>query len=245
MISPNFLSSNLKDIVIEDFHTAAVFEKYALDFCCHGGKTIDEACREKGIEASSVLSELENLNVKSEDSSPRFGDWDSDFLIDYIVKNHHSFVSRMIPVLRTHTQKIASVHGARHPEVIKIADHFNTVANDLQQHMQKEEVVLFPFIKELARAKKAGQNTVRPPFGTVGNPIRMMEAEHQAAGDEMNAIRKLSNSYTVPEDACTTYRVTYQELHDFEMDLHQHVHLENNILFPKAILLESELLSTN
>lgn len=244
-MSPNFLSSSLKDIVIEDFHTAAVFEKYALDFCCHGGKTIDEACREKGIKTSSVLTELETLSVKCDGSSFRFGDWDSDFLIDYIVNNHHAYVSKMVPVLLVHTQKIASVHGARHPEVVKIADHFNSVAGDLQQHMRKEELVLFPFIKELARAKKAGQHTLRPPFGTVGNPIRMMEAEHQAAGDEMSAIRNLSNGYIVPEDACTTYRVTYQELHDFEVDLHQHVHLENNILFPKAILLESELLSTN
>ena len=245
MANPDLHTLSLKDIVTQDFHAAAIFEKYALDFCCRGGKTIDEACGERGIEVASVLDELETIKSKSEGSSIPFSDWGVDVLINYIVNTHHAFVSRMIPVLLAHTQKIASVHGARHPEVIKIADHFDTVAGDLQQHMQKEEVVLFPFIKQLAQAKKAGQCRVRPPFGTVRNPIRMMEAEHQAAGDEMSSIRSLSNGYIVPDDACTTYRVTYHELRDFELDLHQHVHLENNILFPKAILFESELLSSN
>jgi regulator of cell morphogenesis and NO signaling len=175
----------------------------------------------------------------------RYGEWGVDLLIDFIVNNHHSYVTKMIPVLYAHTQKVASVHGARHPEVIQIAAHFEAVAHEFQQHMQKEEHALFPFIKALARSKEAGQKATPPPFGSVQNPIRMMEAEHQTAGDEMRTIRELSSGYTPPEDACTTYRITYQELRDFEMDLHQHVHLENNILFPKAILLESELLSTN
>jgi len=245
MTSPELQALSLKDIVTQDFHAAAVFEKYALDFCCRGGKTIDEACRERGIEAASVLGELNALRSKSMESSPSFDHWEIDFLIDFIVKNHHAFVTRMIPILLAHTQKIASVHGAHHPEVVRIAEHFSTIAGDLQQHMQKEERVLFPFINGLAQAKRTDQHVVQPPFGTVGNPIRMMEAEHQSAGDEMRIIRELSGAYNPPDDACTTYRVTYQELRDFEIDLHQHVHLENNILFPKAILLERELTSTN
>ena len=245
MTTPDLLTLSLKDIVTHDFHAAAVFEKYALDFCCRGGKTIDEACREKGIEAATVLGDLKTLSLKSQESSTRYGEWPVDFLIDFIVKNHHGYVTRMIPVLHAHTQKVATVHGARHPGVIRIAELFEAIARDFQQHMQKEEHALFPFIKALARSKEAGQPVTPPPFGSVQNPIRMMEAEHQVAGDEMRSIRELSGGYTPPEDACTTYRITYQELRDFEVDLHQHVHLENNILFPKAILLESELLSTN
>lgn len=241
----DLLSLSLKEIVTKDFHAAAVFEKFTLDFCCRGGKTIDEACREKGLKPASILNELERIGSKAQDSSTRFGEWEVEFLIDYIVKNHHAYVRRMIPVLLTHTQKVASVHGSRHPEVVEIAAHIETVARDLLLHMQKEELVLFPFIKALARAKKDGQQATPPPFGSVQNPIRMMELEHQNAGDEMYAIRKSSNSYVPPDDACTTYQVTFQELKDFELDLHQHVHLENNILFPKAVLLESELLLTN
>lgn len=245
MTTPDLLTLSLKDIVTQDFHAAAVFEKYTLDFCCRGGKTIDEACRERGIEAAPVLDELETLKVQSQESSMRYGEWGVDLLIDFIVKNHHGYVTRMIPVLYAHTQKVASVHGVRHPEVIQIAARFDGIARDFQQHMQKEELVLFPFIKELARSKEGGQRATPPPFGSLQNPIQMMEAEHQAAGDEMRTIRELSGGYAPPGDACTTYRITYQELRDFEVDLHQHVHLENNILFPKAILLESELLSTN
>lgn len=245
MTTPDLLTLSLKDIVTQDFHAAAVFEKYTLDFCCRGGKTLDEACRERGIEVAPVMGELEILRSNSQGSSPRYGEWGVDLLIDFIVKNHHGYVTRMIPVLYAHTQKVASVHGARHPEVVQIAAHFDAIGREFQQHMQKEENALFPFIKALARSKDGGQEATPSPFGSVQNPIRMMEAEHQSAGDEMRTIRELSGSYVLPDDACTTYRVTYQELRDFEIDLHQHVHLENNILFPKAILLESELLSTN
>ncbi len=241
MTTPDLLTLSLKDIVTQDFHAAAVFEKYTLDFCCRGGKTIDEACRERGIEAASVLGDLKTLSSKSQESSTRYGEWPVDFLIDFIVKNHHGYVTRMIPVLYAHTQKVASVHGARHPEVIQIAAHFDAIAREFQQHMQKEEHALFPFIKALARSKDGGQPATPSPFGSVQNPIRMMEAEHQSAGDEMRTIRELSGGYVPPDDACTTYRIMYQELRDFEVDLHQHVHLENNILFPKAIALEQAL----
>lgn len=235
----------LKSIVTENFQTAAVFEKYSLDFCCRGGKTIDEACKEKGIDPAIVLTDL--LAIKRVDAAfaAPFAEWEPELLCDYIVNNHHMYVARMIPVLYTHTKKIAAVHGANHPELLTIAEHFETVAIELQQHMKKEEQLLFPFIKTLAAAKKQNGSSVQAPFGSVQNPIRMMEAEHQNAGDELYRIRELSSGYTVPEDGCTTYRITYQELQDFERDLHQHVHLENNILFPKAIALEQEMISKN
>lgn len=242
MLIDNLTSRTIKEIVTDNFHTAAVFEKYSLDFCCRGGKTIEEASREKGVDPQSVVSDILAISSDNANRSTHFAEWEPDFLIDYIVKNHHSYVTKMIPVLYTHTQKVAAVHGNNHPEVIEIAKHFETVAIELQQHMRKEEQMLFPFIHDLYKAKKTGQLNGMPAFGSVKNPIRMMEAEHQHAGDEMYEIRSLSSGYTPPEDACTTFRVTYQELQDFEHDLHQHVHLENNILFPKAVQLEKELI---
>jgi len=242
MTSEQIQSLSIKEIVTSNFHAAAVFEKYSLDFCCRGGKTVRAACVEKHIDAKPVIEELSMIDRDSDHAGMRFAEWEPDFLITYIVQNHHTYVLKMIPVLYTHTQKIATVHGSNHPELIEIAKHFETIALELKRHMMKEEEILFPFINELQLAKKTQHTVRRPHFGSVQNPITMMEAEHQLAGDEMYMIRTLSNNYTVPEDGCTTYRVTYQELQDFELDLHRHVHLENNILFPMAVKLEHELI---
>lgn len=245
MITTELRTATLKELVTQNFQTAAVFEKYSLDFCCRGGKTIDEACREKNIDILTVLEDLSRLENMNPSAAGTFTAMEPDVLCNHIVETHHAYVTKMIPVLYAHTQKVAAVHGANHPEVIAIAKHFETVAIELQQHMKKEEQMLFPFIKALHAAVKKNEPVIHAPFGTVQNPIRMMEAEHQNAGDEMFEIRSLSNNYTPPTDGCTTYRITYQELQDFERDLHQHVHLENNILFPAAIRLEQAMNSKN
>lgn len=245
MTTTQFETLTIKDIVTQNFQTAAIFEKHSLDFCCRGGKTVEEACREKGIAPENVYTELTQLMPAPSGETSRFSQWDPGFLIDYIVRNHHAYVSRMIPVILAHTQKVAAVHGERHPEVVRIASLFQGVATALTQHMQKEELMLFPYIKHLLTAKQANGAVQRPPFGTAQNPIRAMIQEHQQAGDELYEIRSLSNFYAPPEDACTTYRVSYQELQEFERDLHQHVHLENNILFPEAVRLEAELNGRN
>lgn len=234
----------LSEIVTQDFKTAAVFEKYNLDFCCGGNKPVSVACKEKGLDSSVIIKELQSVESRNRNSD-KYNDWSLDFLIDYIVNNHHSYVTRMIPVLASHTQKIASVHGENHPELIKAAAGFERVYKELRQHMMKEEQILFPFVKQLVNAKKNGKKTEGPYFGTVRNPIRMMEAEHQAAGDELYEIRNLTNNYFIPDDACNTYKATMQELKEFEEDLHKHVYLENYILFPKSIDLEQELLQDN
>ena len=237
-------TATLKQIVTDDFRTAAVFEKYSLDFCCRGGHTIEQACIEKNISKDSVLTDVYDILRREESSDRSFGSLPMTDLIHHIVTNHHAYVKKMVPILLAHTQKVASVHGANHPEVVQIASGFDRVASELQHHMMKEERVLFPYIETLVAASDSKEPVQPPPFGTARNPIRMMEAEHQAAGDELYEIRRLSSNYTPPADACTTYRVTYQELQEFERDLHQHVHLENNILFPKAIELEEKLFST-
>ena len=239
------ISSTIKSIVTGDYRAAAIFEKYSLDFCCKGGVTIDQACSDKNIDAAPVYAELAQLANTSQENTPHFSAWPIDELIYYIVNVHHKYVRESTPVIYAHTQKVAAVHGSNHAEVIEIARHFETVAEELRSHMMKEEQMLFPYIKSLVVAKRNGGKFVPPPFGTAQNPIRMMEAEHRAAGDELYEVRSLSNNYVPPEDACTTYRVSYKELQQFENDLHQHVHLENNILFPKAIALEQELIASN
>jgi regulator of cell morphogenesis and NO signaling len=231
----------LSQIVSSNYKTAAVFEKYDLDFCCGGDITVSEACERKGLDSSKILDELQLLKNENKPDD-KFGEWSLDFLVDYIVNNHHAYVNKMIPLLAEHTQKIASKHGENHPELIEVSNSFSRVYKDLKQHMMKEEQILFPFIKQLANAERNGSKSEAPFFGTVRNPIRMMEAEHEAAGNELHEIRRLTDNYSVPEDACNTYRVTMQELKEFEEDLHKHVYLENYILFPKSIKLEDELL---
>lgn len=238
----NLSKRMIKDMVTEDFRTAAVFEKYSIDFCCGGKKPLEAACQEQGINVDDVLTDLRNLDQLAGSAGSRFADWDLDLLAEYIVQNHHQYLRRIIPSLSAHTEKIARVHGKNHPELLPIAEQFAAVANELAGHMMKEERILFPYISLLASAKRTGTPAERPPFQTLRNPISMMEAEHQSAGDGLAFIRNASKGYTVPADGCTTYRVTYQELEEFERDLHQHVHLENNILFPKAIELEEQLL---
>lgn len=232
------------EIVAENFRTAAVFQEHDIDFCCRGGRTIDEACSDKSVDAGTVRTKIAEVLAAGADPGMKFDEWDLEFLATYIVRNHHDYVRRMVPIIRLHTQKVASVHGGRHPEVIDIAMQFEAVATELMNHMQREEQLLFPYITMMEKARADNSPMPQSPFGSVANPIARMELEHRHAGDEMALIRAATNNYTPPEDACTTYRVSFQELADFESDLHRHVHLENNILFPKAIALETAATST-
>jgi len=233
----------LSQIVSRNYKAAAVLEKYKLDFCCRGNRAISTACNDLGIEAEKVISELQLLSPEVLAGSFAPDTWSLDFLIDYIVNTHHKYVRAMIPVISAHSEKVASVHGKNHPEVKDLARIFTVVYKDLKQHMFKEEEILFPFIKRLVKVKSEDIKFEAPYFGSVRNPIRMMETEHQNAGDELYSIRNLTNSYTPPDDACNTYRIVFQERKDFEEDLHRHIHLENNILFPKATELEMQLSS--
>jgi regulator of cell morphogenesis and NO signaling len=175
-------------------------------------------------------------------TSQDYGSWDLDFLADFVVNTHHKYVNRTMPVIFEYTQKVARVHGDRHPEVIEIASEFLKVMDELNRHMMKEENILFPYIKELVAAQKSKSPVAAPAFGSIQNPIRMMEMEHEEVGNVMENINKLTSQYNPPADACTTFRLSFAALKEFEDDLHQHIHLENNILFPKAIQLEQELI---
>lgn len=233
----------LRDIVTENFNSAEIFEKYGLDFCCKGGMSLESACIARGIDFEQVSKELQEVTY--DESSQRFFRWDVSFLIDYIINNHHSFVRERVPLLLAHLHKISDVHGSRHPEFLEVESLFQKVSNDLLQHMFKEERILFPAIKMIAQAATSGQAVPPLPFGSIRNPIAMMIADHETAGDELQEIRRLVNDYTPPDDACTTVRVTFEELRDFESDLHRHVFLENSVLFPKASQLEKDVLTRN
>jgi regulator of cell morphogenesis and NO signaling len=231
-------TSTIGDIVSEDYRAAAIFQRYGIDFCCGGGRQLAAACLEKGIEPSEVIDELMTLEGNAGDGGPRFKLWEPALLMDYIVANHHQYLRRALPSLSAWVEKVASVHGERHPEVGAVAEHFSALRKELESHMQKEEQVLFPYVRRMFEAEASGEPPPPSPFGSVRNPILMMEAEHRAAGEGLEAIRDLTSGYTPPPDACTTFKVCYQELRDLERDLHQHIHLENNILFPRAVSLE-------
>lgn len=235
------LDMTIREVVAADYRAAAVFQRHGIDFCCHGGRTIENGCRDAGATREEVLRDLSAATAAPSSATPAFSTWDARTLVSHIVVTHHGFVRETIPPLLTHTRKIAAVHGERHPELVHIASLFERVADEMTDHMAKEEQVLFPFIVRLEEAGRMGAPAPAPPFGTVGNPIRMMEADHQFVGDAMAEIRHLTNGYQPALDACATYRVTFQELDAFERDLHQHVHLENNLLFPKALALEGAL----
>ena len=230
------------ELVAKDYRKAEVFKKYGIDFCCGGKKSVQTACAEKGVNAVALEQELNALTETPVARSQNFAAWDLSFLADFIVNNHHAYVREAIPALTEYTTKIARVHGKNHPELIAIAEHFTNVANELNAHLPKEERVLFPFIQQLNEAAKTNSTVPRSGFGSIQNPINMLEMEHEAAGSSMEAIRELSQNYTVPADGCTTYRLAFAKLQEFEADLHQHIHLENNILFPKALELEKKVL---
>lgn len=224
----------IRDFVIRDFRAAAVFHRYGIDFCCGGGKTLGEVCQAKQLEESAVLREISQACAVETTRPPQFADWDADALTRHIVAQHHGYVRSALPTIAAHTRKLAKVHGPANPELVEIADIFDDVCGEMTSHMMKEEQILFPYIDQLAATRRAGLQPFPAPFGDIDNPIRMMEAEHESAGGAMARIRALASGYTVPEHGCMTWRVTMKELEAFELDLHTHVHLENNILFPKA-----------
>lgn len=233
--------SIIGEIVAEDYRAAGIFETSGIDFCCNGNRTIGMACEQQDIVTDDLISSLQqvvNAPVRKEDATSDYKSWPLDLLTDFVEKKHHRYVEAQIPILQAFLEKINKVHGERHPELQEIKTLFDACAGELTVHMKKEELMLFPFIRKMVQAKQAGNKKVAAPFGTVQNPIQMMMHEHTTEGERFRRIRELSNQYTVPADGCNTYRVAYAGLQAFEDDLHLHIHLENNILFPGSIELE-------
>jgi regulator of cell morphogenesis and NO signaling len=217
------------------------FEKLGIDYCCGGSRTLGEACAEANISIDEALVRLEKSLASTQPGDSR--DWQNQLLADligHITSTHHAFVRAESPRVEALAAKVVGVHGKNHPELLQVQQVFAALAQELSVHLMKEEQVLFPYVVRMEESVLAGEPAPPAMFGTVVNPIRMMMQEHDGAGNALRSLRTITNDYQVPEDACISYRTLYQALQGFESDLHQHIHLENNILFPRAVAMEAK-----
>lgn len=231
-------TTKLQDLVSNDYRLAPVLSSFGFDYCCHGKMSLGDACEQKKVSIDAVKQAI--VKVESFASSGSFvvrpNDWSVSFLIDFIVANHHQYLYSAFPLLKSGLSKLVGVHGSRHPELIEIDALFNEMTDALLQHLWKEENILFPYGKSLDGGSSGFQQRV--PFGSVEAPISMMQGDHEREGSRLFRLRELTNGYSVPSDGCNTYRVVFSQLSEFDSDLIQHIHLENNILFPRLIKLE-------
>jgi regulator of cell morphogenesis and NO signaling len=231
------INKTVGDLVAEDYRVAAVFEKLGIDFCCGGQTPLTTICRDKGLDPASVLNEIEAVKQAPIERGHNYAAWELSFLADYIINTHHSYLDENIDQIAAYSRKIAEVHGGHHPEVIEIAAIFGKIAADMTAHLKEEEEILFPTIKRIDAAIKTGKVPAEDDRETIQSSLEKLHLEHEAIGDAVHAIRHLAKDYAIPADVCNTFVVTYRMLKEFEDDLHKHVHLENNILFPKAARL--------
>jgi len=229
----------LREIVSKNYRAAAVFDRYGLDYCCQGNRTLSDACTQRGIDVVEVIGALNGVDNTQDPANPI--DWPLDTLVDHIQNKHHAYVEEKSPIIMQYLEKVCNVYGHRHPELLRINDVFRDIASDLAMHMKKEEFMVFPYIRRMVRARQDGTAASSPLFKSINSPVKQLTAEHADEGQKIDLIERLSGNFTAPEDACNTYRVTYALLKEFRDDLHRHIHLENNILFSKAIQLEAQL----
>ena len=230
--------TTVRDIALEQPSSIRVFERFGIDYCCGGRKPLAEACEERSIEPENVLAAIEEAAATGSGQTRDWAQASLESICNHIVETHHTYVRAELPRLEAFAMKVVSRHGEKRPELGQIQQLVASLGEELLQHLNKEEVVLFPYITKLERNMVTCGPRPLGCFGAVRNPIRMMMAEHDSAGDAFVRMRVLSGNFTPPEWACPTYRGFYQALSEFEKDLHEHVHLENNILFPRAIELD-------
>lgn len=234
-------TQTVRQLATEIPNATRVFEKLGIDYCCGGGKSLEAACAQVKVPVTEVLRTLEQGSVPGEAAAtPDFSQASLSELVSYIVSRHHGYVKQEIPRLEKLLSKVVSVHGRNHAELVAIQRVFAALAAELTSHMMKEEMVLFPYVTQMEQAMESGKRAPRAPFGTVGNPVHMMEMEHEDAGNALKELRSLTSDYTPPPDACFSYNTLFAALKEFETDLHQHIHLENNILFPRAVAMEQQ-----
>lgn len=231
------------EVVKINYRTAEIFEKEGIDYCCGGNISIADACNNQGADSSKLLSNLQQVLDTDDADSKYISQLAIDLLADYVVQRHHSYVSEKSVFIQQKLAKLCEVHGNHHPELFEIKELFDGAVGNLTAHMKKEELILFPYIKRMIASQKQG-SIEASALGNILDPINVMMAEHDVEGERFRKLRQLSNNYLTPDDGCGTYEVTNRALEDFEKDLHRHIHIENNILFPKALQLEAELLKT-
>jgi regulator of cell morphogenesis and NO signaling len=222
--------------------TAGLFEKFDLDYCCHGKQTLREACKDDVLKFNKVEHALHRIAEELGNTQQHnFENEDLGVIIDHIVNKHHHYVKEAMPMIMAHLEKVSTRHGNRNPELYEIYGLFTELKMDMEQHMIKEENILFPRINAINNSMKAPALSHSVDRQFLNAPIKVMEHEHEKAGNILHEIKKLTADYTPPEEACTTYRLSFDELKEFEHDLHRHVHLENNILFPRAVEAQNRL----
>jgi regulator of cell morphogenesis and NO signaling len=240
----NLSTKTVREIALELPVTTKVFEEYKIDYCCGGRIPFSEACQKVGADPTAVLEKIDKILANDSDQEL---DWlktaQLGELADYIEEKHHTFTKYELENLPPLMEKVARVHGERHPELIELKELFQALCDDLNPHLQKEELILFPYIRQLDPTYPIQKNLSLPCFGSVQNPIRMMMMEHETVGDLLRNMRATTKDFALPEGACPSYTALFVRLEAFEFDLHQHIHLENNLLFPKAIDLEDSKLN--
>lgn len=241
-IRKNDKEETVGEVAAKDMRKAEVLKKYGIDFCCGGKKTLREVCEEKGLDEKKVAAELEASQLTPTVAALDFNRWHPDFLADYIYNQHHLYYYNERPVILELMDKVAARHGAHQPELHALSALVNRLADELDSHFVKEEKIVFPFIKAAAQAKNTGNFEGLRSLPSLTEPVRVMEAEHEGAGEILEQMRKLTDDYTPPAGACSSFQFLYKKLKALDEDLHQHIHLENNLLFPKALTLEKELL---
>ena len=230
----------VRELSLENPAATRIFEKLGIDYCCGGNKSLEEACRAANLPMDQVLDTLE-MAEQATRAAQKNHDWQREPLADLIAhinSTHHKYTREELSRLAPLFDKVCSVHGKNHPELLHARASFTGLSQELTMHMMKEEMVLFPYIVRMEEAVVQHEPVLPPPFGSVQNPVSMMEHEHESAGNALRAMRQASSGYTAPADACVSYQTLYRALAEFEADLHQHIHLENNILFPRAIAME-------
>lgn len=238
-------TKTVRELALEIPGATRIFEKLGIDYCCGGNKSLEQACAARDLSAQDVILRLEEEVEKPAALTTEVVDFSQLTLTEltaYIISKHHVFTKQELRRLDALMNKVCSMHGQNHMELVSLRSLFRELSSDLSPHMLKEEIVLFPYIARMEEAVRNNQASFTPPpFMTVRNPVRMMSLEHDTAGDLLRRMRDVSANYAVPADACISYRTLYQALEEFERDLHQHIHLENNILFPRAVAMEDSL----
>ncbi len=234
------MEKTVRELAMENPGAAKVFEKLGIDYCCGGKQTLEQACLAAGVESGKVVNALAAAQSIGE-AKANATDWQSTPLADliaHISTIHHEYTRQAIARLGPLFDKVCAAHGANHPELFELRQTFGNLGAELTTHLMKEELVLFPYVERMEESVVQKEPIVASPFGSVQNPVAMMEHEHDSAGDALRRLRSDSNGFVPPPDGCASYQVLFRSLAELEADLHQHIHLENNILFPRAIALE-------
>jgi regulator of cell morphogenesis and NO signaling len=236
------IEKTVREFAVENPASTRVFEKLGIDYCCGGNRSLREACQSANLQLDHVMESLEKADQATQ-ITREDGDWQAKPLasvIGHIKSTHHKYTREEIARLGPLFEKVCTVHGKNHSELFKVREIFQALAQELTSHMMKEEMILFPYIVGMEERAPGNGPIVRAPFGSVQNPISMMEHEHDSAGNALHLMKEATNSYSAPAEACISYQTLYKALSAFEADLHQHIHLENNILFPRAVAIENQ-----